>query len=105
MKFLFVGIIAVLVGLIVPYAMQTQARLTFPEYDRINKIDEFYFANDFRSPSACEDGLAYFRALPGQTTQPARCQYAPRFYVWGLKAQYILHRLAAWARVLSATQG
>ena len=81
MKFL---IIAVLVGLIASCAVQTRARLTFPDYDKINKIDEFYFAGDFRSPSACEEGLVYFRALPGQTAQPARCRYAPRYYVWGL---------------------
>ena len=105
MKFLIIAIIAVLVGLIASYAIQTRARLTFPEYDKINKIDEFYFAGDFRSPSACEGGLAYFHALPGQTAQPTRCRYAPRYYVWGLMAQYILHRLAAWVRVLSVTQG
>ena len=78
MKFLIIG---VLVGLIACYAVQTRARLTFSDYDKINKIDEFYFWGDFRSPSACEEGLAYFRALPGQTAQPARCQYAARYYV------------------------
>ena len=84
MKFLIIAIIAVLIGLIASYAMQTRARLTFPVYDKINNIDEFYFAGDFRSPSVCEDGLAYFRPLPGQTARPARCRYAPRYYVWGL---------------------
>jgi hypothetical protein len=93
MKFL---VIAVLVGLIASFAVQSRARLTFPDYDKINKIDEFYFAGDFRSPSACEEGLAYFRALPGQTAPPARCRYAPRYYVWGLMARKIAHHLAAW---------
>ena len=93
MKFL---IIAVLIALIASCAVQTRARLTFPDYDKINKIDEFYFAGDFRSPSACEEGLAYFRALPGQTAQPARCRYAPRYYVWALKARNIARRLATW---------
>lgn len=46
MKFLIIG---VLVGLIACYAVQTRARLTFPDYDKINKIDEFYFWGDFRS--------------------------------------------------------
>ena len=78
MKLLIIG---VLVGLIACYAVQTRARLTFSDYDKINKIDEFYFWGDFRSPSACEEGLAYFRPLPGQTAQPARCQYAARYYV------------------------
>lgn len=78
MKLLIIG---VLVGLIACYAVQTRARLTFSDYDKINKIDEFYFSGDFRSPSACEEGLAYFRPLPGQTAQPARCQYAARYYV------------------------
>src|SRR5262245_5766347 len=96
MKFL---VIAVLVGLIAFYAMQTRARLTFPDYDKINKIDEVYFAGDFRSPSACEEGLAYYRAVPGQTAQPARCRYAPRYYVWGLMAEDIAYRLAAWIRI------
>jgi hypothetical protein len=73
MKFL---VITVLVGLIASFAVQSRARLTFPDYDKINKIDEFYFAGDFRSPSECEEGLAYFRALPGQTAPPARCRYA-----------------------------
>ena len=75
MKFLIIG---VLVGLIACYAVQTRARLTFPDYDKINKINEFYFAGDFRSPSACEEGLAYFRALPGQTAPPARCRASHR---------------------------
>ena len=47
--FIKFSIIAVLVGLIVFYAVQTRARLIFPDYDKINKIDEFYFAGDFRS--------------------------------------------------------
>jgi hypothetical protein len=93
MKFL---IVAVLVGLIASCALQTRARLTFPDYDQINKIPEFYFAGDFRSPSACEQGLAYYRALPGQTAQPARCRYAPRYYVWELMARNIAHRITAW---------
>jgi hypothetical protein len=90
-------VIAVLAGLIAAFAVQPRARLTFPDYDKINKIDEFYFARDFRSPSACEEGVAYFRALPGQTAPPARCRYAPRYYVWGLMVRYIANRLLAWA--------
>ena len=66
--FIKFSIIAVLVGLIAFYAVQTRARLIFPDYDKINKINEFYFAGHFRSPSACEEGLAYFRALPGRGT-------------------------------------
>jgi hypothetical protein len=97
MKFL---IIALLVGLIASCALQTRARLTFPDYDKINKIDEFYYARDFRSPSACEEGLAYFRPLPGQTAQPARCRYAPRYYVWGLLARHVANRVAAWGGFL-----
>lgn len=93
MKFLIIG---VLVGLIACYAVQTRAQLTFPDYDKINKIDEFYFWGDFRSPSACEEGLAYFRPLPGQTAQPARCQYAARYYVWGLMARNIAHKIGAY---------
>jgi|RhiMetdeSRZDD1v2_1073273.scaffolds.fasta_scaffold2482759_2 hypothetical protein len=93
-------VIAVLVGLIAFYASQPRARLTFPEYDKINKIDEFYFAGDFRSPSACEEGLAYFRPLPSHSAQPARCRYAPRYYVWGLMARNMAHRLAAWGGFL-----
>ena len=38
MKFLIIG---VLVGLIACYAVQTRARLTFSDYDKINTIDEF----------------------------------------------------------------
>ena len=95
-EFIKFSIIAVLVGLIAFYAVQTRARLIFPDYDKINKIDEFYFAGDFRSPSACEEGLAYFRALPGQRAQPARCRYAPRYYVWGLMARNIAHWRIGW---------
>ena len=40
MKFL---IMAVLVGLIGYYAMQTRARLIFPEYDKINKMELVLF--------------------------------------------------------------
>lgn len=32
-------VLAVLAGLIASYAVQPRARLTFPDYDRINKID------------------------------------------------------------------
>lgn len=46
--------------------------------------------------SACEEGLAYFRPLPGQTAQPARCQYAARYYVWGLMARNIAHKIGAY---------
>ena len=63
MKFL---VLAVLIGLIASFALQPRARLVFPDYDNINNTDEFYFARDFRSASACEEGLAIFRALPGQ---------------------------------------
>jgi hypothetical protein len=100
MKLLIIALIAVLLGLIAAYAMQTRARLIFPDYDRINNIDEFYFAGDFRSPSACEDALAYFQAPPGQTAKPARCRYAPRYYVWWLKARNFFHRLTAWGGFL-----
>ena len=93
MKFL---VLAVLIGLIASFALQPRARLVFPDYDKINNTDEFYFARDFRSPSACEEGLAYFRALPGQTAPPARCRHAPRYYVWALMARNIAHRLVAW---------
>ena len=89
-------IIAVLVCLIASYAVQTRARLTFPDYDKINKVDEFYFWGEFRSPSACEEGLAYYRPLLGQTAQPARCRYAPRYYVWGLMARNITHKSGAY---------
>jgi hypothetical protein len=97
MKFL---LCAVLVVLLAAYAVQPRARLTFPDYDKINKIDEFYFAGDFRSPSECEEGLAYFLVLPGQTAQAARCRHAPRYYVWGLMARKFVHRLAAWVGLL-----
>lgn len=97
MKFL---VVAGIVGLIASFALQQRARLSFPDYDKINKIDDFYFARDFRSPSTCEEGLAYFRALPGQTAPPARCRYAPRYYVWGLMARNFAHRLAAWGGFL-----
>jgi hypothetical protein len=98
MRFLLV-IGAVLVGLIAAFALLPRARLIFPEYDQAKRIDEFYFWREFISPSACEEGLSHYRALPGQTTPPAQCRYAPRLYVWGLTARYILHRLAGEAGV------
>ena len=96
MKFL---IVAVLVGLIALYAAQPRARLLV-EFDKINPVDEFYFAGDFRSPSACEHGLTYYGVLPGQKAPTARCRYAPRYYVWALSAQNFAHRVAAWGGFL-----